>query len=1803
VKFPQFATPHCHPQSLDSASTVGAFAAREVELGGIALTCTDHGTLQAAQAVFEIAKSKKLQPIVGLEAYFRDDDDALLKSLGIPKTMATDKSAPKDRPTYYDWWPKYGHLTLHFMDYAAYLCGVRLLSAADDRAEQHGTERKPLFDWAAIEELASHNVTAGSSCLIGMVSRHLFSNGDPDVAQAYFDRLHHLFGDRFRVELFPHVCSHNWSEAVFLDVGGAPDPVSGKTVEARYYFGKTLLVRDAARPLADPIETKAGALEAVVKRMEQPVLVSVKHYRKWSEQEPQPIHGVRVERGFIRNDCTPAAPEGDVQWGVNMWIYNAARRAGVPIMVSDDCLGVGTIIRCADTYKFVEDVRPGDTVLAHDGTVQRVEATRGFFTEKESVRVSVGGVPIEMTTDHRVWARRAPRWPNGMAKHLPLVMKTVSPEWMFAGDLKNGDLVFTPVAPWVGMNDSWRVDLSTYFTHRHRIRVTEDELIVHDQIRDTEITSSRFVNFDVELAWILGFFVGDGNAHNNLSSWVADNEVYNTFLLPKLIDFATRHKFSFDEVKHKNHTIFRIIHTAFTQFMRRNFYDKNKKKWIPEWVRSMSLEWIKAFCSGLLFADGGASSTPGGVAKNYTLSLTSLQVAGFFRETALSLGLYCSIGSRRTTGSMTDLYTIQLPPETPEVFKVWEVVPYERKCIRRAFAEGGFWTRVRSVESLPSNRLVYDLQVSGPASYSTSAMAVHNSHFASPAEHIVQDIRLSSPSHTWKFHNSYHRFSSSEAWDYFRDRMGIEESEFRGWIDNSHAWVSKFANFEFDISPKLGSKFYPADTLGYTRELIVNFGRFKPDSVYVERLHEEIEMLHDNGVIDLLPYFMIDEEIVRVYRNQGWLTGPGRGSAGGLLLAYWLGITHVDPIRYGLSLARFMTPDRAASGKLPDIDQDLPFREPLDGGSDGKGWEVDVVEFVAEDGTTHVLPEIWKLETPAGLMTVDQAVASNTPVLTWWRLADYSPTHITVTRRSSTHADLPRRFHGWFKERFGDHIVQISTDHTLKLKMAVRDVARARRGFVGPDIEEFCKGFAQAPMGIKEVEFVLGYHSDSEGDVPGSIATDQSLQAYITSYPEDWEIVKKLLGLPRHRSKHACAFILGDRPISEFIPLTTVGGTKVTAFTAGPVEAVGGVKMDFLIVSSIWDIQTALELIRARHGLVDGCEVPGTPAHQLIPLPDRSGNADIWDLPPDSSVFRDFMNADTETVFQYNTDGVKEWLAYFRGNRADGRPLIDGIEDLSVITALDRPGPLNVKLKNPDIEDAVHNALVEYTRRAAGMIPTPDIHPAAAKLLPETYGVIVFQEQVQKIYQAITGCGGPEAENFRRNVAKKAKKKLEADYPRFMERATAILGTAEEAQGVWDLLETFSSYGFNLSHATCYAVTGYACAWLKHHYPLEWWCGLLRHAAKDKINVKLWPYIGHLIDLPDLGVSGADWDIRGVRIQAPMNLLAGIGAKAHAQLIRYAPYRSITDLADAIQRYKTDHVAIEAAAAEAATRKIAAEVAAAEAAGETVPEPTEEPVEEAEDVEPAEPAESQDAAVVKPKAPRSPIHRSIVWNLAVAGALNSLFPEGTPPEDQIAAFDAAMMERVGKKYKASMKKFPVLDTVGKYQVKKKVLAPYGEDIRPLLTDAVMADTGRLRRCDDEILMSTKRWDRDARAEIFTEEALLDFETTREMAEATTMPDGGYRCAAVCYIEEVRVFRWGPGKSNEGMELTVEIGGAKLSMTRWPLFEQSRIAEADRAAMKKGAVLAIIADRRKIGKSFAISDYVLVRGPLEKKKEK
>lgn len=1337
-----YVTCHCHPQSYDSASTPKAFVKREQELGTGYVTVTDHGTLVATRQMYDLAKKAKITPILGIEAYFRDDDCPILQAAGVPKKICDPNSHDKTEAEWSKLYPngtyrqfmKYMHVTMHFLDQAAYETGIRLLSEAEMVAEtgrDMGSERKPIFGWQQLEELGSQNVTMTTGCLVGMVQRFVVEQERIDLATQYYEKLKSVVKPgNFYVEVFPHDCSRNWVDGVFLKMEDG--------TELKYWPGKRLRTNAG--------ELLAEELAGCWKRSDNPhkSLVGVCNNRVWESLPPLEIRSVTYLSEFMLNECRPWAPDGDVQCGANRVMRVLAQQHGDKILIADD------------------------------------------------------------------------------------------------------------------------------------------------------------------------------------------------------------------------------------------------------------------------------------------------------------------------------------------------------------------------------------------------------SHFAHAEEKIVQDVRLGQMG-GWKFYGSYHRQSSEEAFRYFGSKNGVSEATFESWVDNSYEWASRFSDFRLKSEMSLPTKFYEVNypkypwyekvaatdhSLWYIKELITKHGRMDwGNAQYVERLKAEINLLHSNGIIDLLPYFFLDEEVCDLYERNGLITGPGRGSAAGLLLTYLLGITHVDPLKYELSLERFITVDRIKSGKLPDIDQDLPSRDLLVGNDEGKV--------------------------------------------------------------------------GWLEARFGDHYAQISVDSTLKLKMAVRDVARHRYGAVPDDVEAIAKRFPMPPQGVNDLDFVLGYKNE-EGWVPGAIESDLAIQEYVKRYPQDWDAVQKCLGLVRQKGRHACAYVIAGKPIKAFIPLTKVSDVKVTSYTAASVEAAGGLKMDFLVVNSLNDIGDAIQIVQKRHAfdprgkyqvieheeslvgwsgpkftehrfslIVNGKRVP---CQRLVP----SGDCyyDIWDLPEDRAVFTDVATGKTETCFQFNTPGAIQWLEHFAYRKPDGAYAIDSVLGMSAFTALDRPGPLDIMVTDPSVPDKKHNMLVEYARRARGEPGSKDVLPVFDQLIPETHGVMVYQEQLQKVYQNLTGCSGAAAEDFRTNVAKKKKELVDAAYPNFIATASKKIGE-DNAKAAWEFFKTWGQYGFNKSHAVCYSVIGYVCAYLKHHYKLEWWTSVLKNADKNEVNEKFWQYCGHLIDLPDVSLSGDIFAIQNERIRAPISLMQGIGEKAHDQVCKYRPYTDITDFCQKIEKHKLDtgHPGLRE------KKKKKGELALGEELGKathTVP------------------------VFVKG---RSAITRKIAYSLILSGAMDSLFPklDETGQEvlviDKLVAFEKAFASAQNKKKVEQVSsRYSMVTAVQRFQMRKAILPMYAEDLVSKLLETGLLDLfieQQLLRNGTTAARPMYRWHENEGVRIVNAAQLAVM--NKDLLQLDPI-----RIAVVGYIDGQRPFTYGNGKA--AVELVIDIEGSKFKFVKWP-GRDGTLPEGWTQSIKS-AVAILVLTKYNSSKPFSIDDLQVVSPPID-----
>jgi DNA polymerase-3 subunit alpha len=356
-----------------------------------------------------------------------------------------------------------------------------------------------------------------------------------------------------------------------------------------------------------------------------------------------------------------------------------------------------------------------------------------------------------------------------------------------------------------------------------------------------------------------------------------------------------------------------------------------------------------------------------------------------------------------------------------------------------------------------------------------------------------------------------------------------------------------------------------------------------------------------------------------------------------------------------------------------------------------------------------------------------------------------------------------------------------------------------------------------------------------------------------------FDIAQKLEGLNRHASTHAAGIVIGDRPLSELVPLyrDPKSDMPVTQFNMKWVEQAGLVKFDFLGLKTLTVLQTAVALVKRRGIHIDLA---------AIPLDDKN----TYDL---------LARAEAVGIFQLESAGMRRALL-------DMRP--DRFEDIIALVALYRPGPMA--------------NIPTYCARKHGMEQPDYIHPKLESILRETFGVIIYQEQVMQAAQILAGFTLGEADLLRRAMGKKIKKEMQAQRERFVSGAVERGVERYQADAIFDLLERFAEYGFNKSHAAAYALVAYQTAYMKANYPVEF---LAATMTLDMGNTdKLAEFraeserLGITVDPPSINRSAIDFEVDGNTIIYALAALKGVGKQAVETIIAARGNREFADLAD-----------------------------------------------------------------------------------------------------------------------------------------------------------------------------------------------------------------------------------------------------------------------------------------------------------------
>ena len=356
----------------------------------------------------------------------------------------------------------------------------------------------------------------------------------------------------------------------------------------------------------------------------------------------------------------------------------------------------------------------------------------------------------------------------------------------------------------------------------------------------------------------------------------------------------------------------------------------------------------------------------------------------------------------------------------------------------------------------------------------------------------------------------------------------------------------------------------------------------------------------------------------------------------------------------------------------------------------------------------------------------------------------------------------------YVRDKYGhDRVAQVVTFNTLGAKAAVRDVGRVM-GIDQDRINALAKAIPEgkAPDGKN---WTLDKAVAQAAELKQMVAQDSEL-AQVVDYAAQLE------GISRHSSVHAAAVVISDQPLADVVPLKQEKGVVITQYSMNPVVDVGLVKMDFLGLKTLTIIRHAVEAIKRNYGV----------------------EIDVLAIPLDDPKTYELLGrADTLAVFQLESEGMRALLRQLQPDR---------FEHCIALVALYRPGPMD---SAPEFCAGRHGAEIQY------------LHPLLEPILEETYGVILYQEQVMRVATDVAGFSMPQAEIIMRAMAKKQEKKMLEMQPVFFEGCIKN-GVPEDAvQQIWDRMVTFSNYGFNKSHSAAYGLVAYWTAYLKANWPAE----------------------------------------------------------------------------------------------------------------------------------------------------------------------------------------------------------------------------------------------------------------------------------------------------------------------------------------------------------------------------------------------
>ncbi|HYS93850.1 MAG TPA: DNA polymerase III subunit alpha, partial [Candidatus Acidoferrales bacterium] len=347
---------------------------------------------------------------------------------------------------------------------------------------------------------------------------------------------------------------------------------------------------------------------------------------------------------------------------------------------------------------------------------------------------------------------------------------------------------------------------------------------------------------------------------------------------------------------------------------------------------------------------------------------------------------------------------------------------------------------------------------------------------------------------------------------------------------------------------------------------------------------------------------------------------------------------------------------------------------------------------------------------------------------------------------------------------------------------------------------------------------------------------------------ELWAVARALEGCTRHASVHASAVVISDEPLMERVPLykDPKRPELITGFAMGPIEKLGLLKMDFLGLRTLTVIADAARLVKESKGIA----------------------LDPEELPlDDAKAYQMLAEARTFGVFQLESAGMRDALKSLKPTR---------IQDIIAMVALYRPGPMEL--------------IPEFVNRKHGRAPITYEHPLMERHLQETYGIMIYQEQVMGLAADLAGFTLGEADTLRKAMGKKDRELMAAQKAKFLVGCRANQVDGKKAERIWDLIEKFAGYGFNKSHAACYGLVAYQTAYFKANHPVEFMAALLTSEMEktDKIvqYMEECRSMGLRVEAPDVNVSGARFTVAAQVIHFGLAAIKNVGSAAIESIVK-----------------------------------------------------------------------------------------------------------------------------------------------------------------------------------------------------------------------------------------------------------------------------------------------------------------------------